>query len=836
MAEQGDPRLDAPTAPEALRAAADAVRRQVAEHLPDVALGLVAAVCVAAVGWLCAVAITVAVWMPTAPADGTVATPLHVGSQLWLAAHHVLLRTPDGLFGLTPLGFTLLPATALILAGRYIGHRLAARPARPAAGSPAGTGPDPSEDFDADGFTRFDYAGEDSQGDVDTYFDESWGRGPGAEPETGPDAAFSRSPYDVTVRTGRLSGPAGPARFGRGAGTFDPSVLWLLGAAVLGYELCAELIAWSAAAGTLRADLGGCVSYPPLLAAAGFGAGFLSVRPPRLGRRAAAAVRAATAATAVLVCGGAALAVLALALRFGQVGATGHSLGGGTAADVGLFLIDLALLPNLIGWAVSFLVGPGFAVGAGSRVWMFGSAHGPLPSLPVLGAIPVPGPLSAWLLAAGLVPVLAGAGATVLVVRLVRSWPDRLAALAAAAAATGLGCGLFSALSGGPVADGAMAVTGPAGWQVGLAAGGLIGAVGLAGLGLVALAAAAGTKPVGEVADEVDAGALGADPQTAGERESAGEDAGGTSEDGREPGVGAGTPRRGSRLAAGFRLSGRRGARPGRTADEPQPEAADAGEACVSESGDAEFRFPAVPLPVFPLSPDPVDLGLARPEPGSDPGPDSAAPAAPATPAHPGAADAADLPEHPAPAEDPDLPGPAPAAPAASTAVPEPGEPAPHAPARTGSVPDDQGAAEPVGEGLVVPVPERGEEPGRERQAVDQVGQRPDEGRAETGGLQAALPDHQDPGGLLAQGLPGGALPVELPQAGREDPGEAQQHDEDPGAGRPAQGDHVPGRVVGGRLDALEQGGHPADEQGADDQEVEQGGPDPQAPGGQVDV
>ena len=750
MAEQGDPRLGPLPVQEAVRAAVDAVRRQAALHLPDVALGLVAALCVAAVGWLAAVAITFAVWIPTAPSGGAVATPFHVGGQLWLAAHHVLLRTPDGLFGLTPLGFTLLPAAALVLAGRYIGHRFGPLPDE---GSYTGaeSGVIAAAQRDVVAATDYDYDADDADVDADD-----------AEAETGPSthsSTYASGYADARARAGAdfpecVAETPRSMFLVRSARPFDAGVLWLLGAAVAGYELCAGLIAWTAAAGPLHADLGACASYPPLLAALGLGAGFLSVCRPRLEHWAAVAARAAATASAVLVCGAAALAVLALALRFSAIGGAGHSLGGGAGAEIGLFLIDLALLPNLIGWAVSFLVGPGFAIGTGSTVSMFGSAHGPLPSLPVLGAVPVPGPLSSWLLAAGLVPLLAGAAATVLVLRLVRSWPDRFAALAAAAAATGLGCGLFCALSGGPVAAGALAVTGPAGWQVGLAAGGLIGLVGLAGFGLVAASAAVRSRAV--------RAATAAFPDSA---------------------------------------EGR-----GEVVDVPRSD-----EFLAAEPG------AAAALPAFPGS-----------GPGAGPMPDGPLPAAPvplalpAFPVVPAVATAPVVPADQAPAE----PGPVALRPAESSPDPD---------ARPGSA-DDQGAADLVGEGAVVAVPERREETRTAGQAVDDVGERADEGAAEAGGLQGGLFEHPDADGLLAERLPGGALLVELPQADGEGPGVAQQQDEDPGPGRPAEGDQVSGAVVGGRLDALEEGDQAAHGQRAHEQEIDQGGADPGSPGGQIDV
>jgi hypothetical protein len=57
---------------------------------------------------------------------------------------------------------------------------------------------------------------------------------------------------------------------------------------------------------------------------------------------------------------------------------------GGTAITLG----QLALLPDLVVWTASWLVGPGFAIGAGSSVSPLGTDLGPIPAIPVLGALP----------------------------------------------------------------------------------------------------------------------------------------------------------------------------------------------------------------------------------------------------------------------------------------------------------------------------------------------------------------------------------------------------------------------------------------------------------------
>lgn len=67
---------------------------------------------------------------------------------------------------------------------------------------------------------------------------------------------------------------------------------------------------------------------------------------------------------------------------------------------------QLAYLPTLVVWAISFIAGPGFAIGAQTTVAPAGTQVGVLPGIPVLGA--VPDTSTPWLLLLGLLPVAVG--------------------------------------------------------------------------------------------------------------------------------------------------------------------------------------------------------------------------------------------------------------------------------------------------------------------------------------------------------------------------------------------------------------------------------------------
>ena len=125
---------------------------------------------------------------------------------------------------------------------------------------------------------------------------------------------------------------------------------------------------------------------------------------------------------AALICVGTGAALLAAVLVLGRdrIAAIADGLGGDGTAGILLIVIQLAWLPNLVIWAMAWALGAGVTLGEGTLLDMNGTSLGFLPSVPVLGAVPDPGPVSelAWLWLLG--GVFAGALAT-LVVTLNRS-------------------------------------------------------------------------------------------------------------------------------------------------------------------------------------------------------------------------------------------------------------------------------------------------------------------------------------------------------------------------------------------------------------------------------
>ncbi|HQW73119.1 MAG TPA: DUF6350 family protein [Ornithinibacter sp.] len=97
-----------------------------------------------------------------------------------------------------------------------------------------------------------------------------------------------------------------------------------------------------------------------------------------------AGVRALFAVAAVVV-------LSAVALSWGEVSTISAEVGAAGVGSVVLALAQLAYLPNIAVWVISFLAGPGFQVVEGGAVTWSGSEGGLLPMVPVLAALPQPG-------------------------------------------------------------------------------------------------------------------------------------------------------------------------------------------------------------------------------------------------------------------------------------------------------------------------------------------------------------------------------------------------------------------------------------------------------------
>ncbi len=134
-----------------------------------------------------------------------------------------------------------------------------------------------------------------------------------------------------------------------------------------------------------------------------------------------------------------------------------------------LFVLQLAFIPTAWIWSVSWFAGSGFSVGAATSVTPFDTLLGPLPALPLLGAIP-----SSWGWVGGLAPVLIVgigtvlgglAGGRLLMRRSSAAVSATVPVLAAILA--GLVIALSSLLASGSIGPGRLETNGPGWWQTG---------------------------------------------------------------------------------------------------------------------------------------------------------------------------------------------------------------------------------------------------------------------------------------------------------------------------------------------------------------------------------
>ncbi len=104
---------------------------------------------------------------------------------------------------------------------------------------------------------------------------------------------------------------------------------------------------------------------------------------------------------------GAAVAAVAVFARAGQIVALFQAGDVDALGATVLTLAQLAYVPTLAVWGLSFVAGPGFAVGEGTSVSPAGTQVGVVPGLPALGA--VPDSTTSWLLLLALLPIAIGA-------------------------------------------------------------------------------------------------------------------------------------------------------------------------------------------------------------------------------------------------------------------------------------------------------------------------------------------------------------------------------------------------------------------------------------------
>lgn len=184
------------------------------------------------------------------------------------------------------------------------------------------------------------------------------------------------------------------------------------------------------------------------------------------------AVRAGLAAVAALVVAASVVCALALGFGYAQLITFYETLHTEALGGFVLTVAQAAILPNAVIWTMSWLIGPGFAVGTGSISSPFATALGPIPPIPIFGAIPPSPGSGAWMVL--LLPLAAGLVAGILahgrLRGVLRDWWLVLVGIAGGVCG-GITAGLLAAASAGAGGPGRLADLGPDGVQVGVWAG-----------------------------------------------------------------------------------------------------------------------------------------------------------------------------------------------------------------------------------------------------------------------------------------------------------------------------------------------------------------------------
>ena len=187
------------------------------------------------------------------------------------------------------------------------------------------------------------------------------------------------------------------------------------------------------------------------------------------------ALRTGLVAALLVLAAGAGATGLAVATGGGEASDMLGAYRTGVAGQAGLTLICLGYAPNAAIWATSYLLGPGFAVGADTVVRITEVSVGALPAVPLFAGLPR-GPVEGVGVALLAVPLLAGMTAGWLLARHARravrrertppSWSSLLLAAVLAGPVAGGTLGVVASVSGGPLGSGRLAEIGPTSWQV----------------------------------------------------------------------------------------------------------------------------------------------------------------------------------------------------------------------------------------------------------------------------------------------------------------------------------------------------------------------------------
>ncbi|MGV8876226.1 MAG: DUF6350 family protein [Rhodoglobus sp.] len=102
----------------------------------------------------------------------------------------------------------------------------------------------------------------------------------------------------------------------------------------------------------------------------------------------ATSLRGGAIAAAGLLMVASLVATVAIASSYAEIIRLYEALHTEVLGGVAVTLGQIALVPNTVLWVAAWLVGPGFLIGTGSLVSPLATALGPIPAIPLLGALP----------------------------------------------------------------------------------------------------------------------------------------------------------------------------------------------------------------------------------------------------------------------------------------------------------------------------------------------------------------------------------------------------------------------------------------------------------------
>ena len=186
------------------------------------------------------------------------------------------------------------------------------------------------------------------------------------------------------------------------------------------------------------------------------------------------AFRAGTAITVMLLMVSAFAIAVLIAVSWIDITRLYESVQVSILGVVVLTLGQLALIPNLVIYGASWLTGVGFSIGSGSLISPLGSQVGPLPAIPVLGALPV-GQLefgmvsiAVVLLAAFIATLLIRKSADEIRFEFATAWTASISLGLSIAFVTATQMGLLAFIASGSAGPGRLTQVGVSPWEVAL--------------------------------------------------------------------------------------------------------------------------------------------------------------------------------------------------------------------------------------------------------------------------------------------------------------------------------------------------------------------------------